>query len=169
MSVNTSFLYRIAFFFCGIALLYACSNDEQQAAENILPARHKAIALKFYDVFRTGDVHALDTLVSDDFVDHADTRDQGRDSLQEFIQTVYARSGGIKLEVLRQVADSNYVFSWLRYTNNDSVPSKIQRMQSVGVALFRDGQIIEHWEFAHVQDLVRVGGLHMPAADSIPR
>lgn len=153
-----------------VSTLYACGGERQVRETADLAARHKQVATRFYETFRSGDVQVLDSILSDDFVDHSDSRDQGRDSLKYFIQTVYAHKGGLRSEIVRQVADSNYVFTWLRYAATEQDLNASQTnfdMQSIGVALFREGQIIEHWEFANVQDLVQMAAARMPAVDTV--
>src|SRR5215213_9937634 len=64
--------------------------------------------------FETGNPSAIDSFVSDDFIDHTDLGDKkGRDSLKAMVKFIHDNMKDMKTEVLRELADDEYVMSWM--------------------------------------------------------
>src|SRR5687767_11520884 len=86
-------------------------NDNTQEQKNI------AASNVISKAFETGDVSGIDSVVSDDFIDHTAEGDmKGRDSLKASIRFIHSTFKDMKMEKIRKIADDDYVFSWMRYS-----------------------------------------------------
>jgi hypothetical protein len=55
-------------------------------------------------------------VVAEDFIDHTDRGDmKGRDS-KAMVKFVHANFNDMKSEKIREVAEGDFVYSWMRYT-----------------------------------------------------
>lgn len=113
--------------------------------------------------FQTGDVGGLDSVISDDFIDHTDRGDmKGRDSLKAMVKFAHANFTDMKFDKVRDVADGDYVYSWVNYSGTSDgtagMPKGPYRMGSIEVSKFRDGKAIEHWAFVNMQDMMKMMG-----------
>ncbi len=111
--------------------------------------------------FQTGDVSGIDSVVSDDFLDHTDRGDmKGRDSLKAMVNWVHANMKDMKTEKVREVADGDFVYSWMRYTGTSDgsmgMPNGPYDMKAIEVAKYNDGKAVEHWSFMDAQDMMKM-------------
>jgi predicted SnoaL-like aldol condensation-catalyzing enzyme len=144
----------------------SCKNKTTVAGES----KDTAMAQKNLDAshevnkaFETGNVSALDSVIADDFVDHTDRGDKkGRDSLKAMVKMVHDNFKDMKMEVLKEFADNDYVFSWMRYSGNSDgamgVPKGPYDMHSIEVVKFKDGKAVEHWGYADMQEMAKMMG-----------
>ena len=152
-------LFAVGLLFCCIS----CNNEktagetkeESPAAKKNLEASH--IVTKAFD---TGDVSMIDSVIASDFVDHTDRGDMGRDSLKAMIVAWKADSKDSKTEVIKELADDDYVFSWLRFTGTTSgtmgMPAGPYDMTSIEVVRFKDGKAVEHWGFMEPREMMKM-------------
>jgi predicted SnoaL-like aldol condensation-catalyzing enzyme len=111
--------------------------------------------------FQTGDVSGVDSVVSDDFVDHTDKGDmKGRDSLKAMVKMIHSNFKDMKTEKVREVADEDYVYSWMRYSGTSDgsmgMPKGPYDMESIEVSKYKDGKAMEHWAFMEMQDMMKM-------------
>nr|MBA2561720.1 ester cyclase [Chitinophagaceae bacterium] len=111
--------------------------------------------------FQTGDVAGIDSVVSDDFIDHTDRGDmKGRDSLKAMVKFIHSNFKDMKSEKIRDVADGDYVYSWMRYTGTSDgsmgMPKGPYDMSAIELAKFKDGKAVEHWSFMDMQDMMKM-------------
>lgn len=111
--------------------------------------------------FQTGDVSGIDSVVSDDFVDHTDRGDmKGRDSLKAMVKMVHSNFKDMKTEKVREVADEDYVYSWMRYSGTSDgsmgMPKGPYDMESIEVSKYKDGKAVEHRAFMEMQDMMKM-------------
>lgn len=67
---------------------------------------------EFLKVFETGDVSKLDQILAPDFINHTAIGDRkGIDSTKAMVQMFHSRFTNVKMEVLRQWGDKEYVSS----------------------------------------------------------
>ena len=102
--------------------------------------------------FETGDASGLDSVISDDFIDHTDRGDKkGRDSLKAMVNFVHANFKDMKMEKIRDAADGDYVYSWMTYSGtsdgNMGMPKGPYKMSVIELSKFKDGKAVEHWSF----------------------
>jgi predicted SnoaL-like aldol condensation-catalyzing enzyme len=132
----------------------ASSTDNAQAQKN-LDASHV-----INRAFETGDVNGIDSVVASDFVDHTDHGEvKGRDSLKAMVTMVRQTNKDMKMDIVNEVADNDYVYSWMRFrgtSDGSMMPAGPYDMRAIEVAKFRDGKIVEHWEFMEMGDMMKM-------------
>ena len=112
--------------------------------------------------FGTGDLTKIDSAVADDYLDHTERGDKvGKDSLKAMIQWVRANFKDMKMEMVKQVADSDYVFSMMRFTGTSDgtvggMAAGPYDMKSLQVTRFRDGKAVEHWEYMPTTEMMKM-------------
>ena len=127
-------------------------EDKNLAASNVI-----------MKAFQTGDVSGIDSVVSDDFIDHTDRGDmKGRDSLKAMVAWVHANMKNAKTEKIHEVAEGDYVYTWVRYTGTSDgtmgMPNGPYDMSAIELAKFKDGKAIEHWNFMEARDVMKMMG-----------
>jgi predicted SnoaL-like aldol condensation-catalyzing enzyme len=141
------------------------SKDNSKAEKNLAASR---IVTKAFD---TGDPSMIDSAVASDFVDHTDRGDMGRDSLKAMIVAWKADSKDSKTEVIKELADDEYVFSWMRFTGTTSgtmgMPAGPYNMTSIEVVKFKDGKAVEHWGFMEPREMMKMMAQPQPADDKM--
>ena len=110
--------------------------------------------------FETGDPSHVDDAVASDFVDHTDMGDKNRDSLKAMITMMHKEYPDMKMEMIKEVADNDYVFSLMRYkfTSNGQMgmPKGPFDMKAIEVVRFKDGKGVEHWSFMQMADMMKM-------------
>jgi len=146
------------------AFCFSSCNDGAVSADNN-DARQKNIAANdvVIKAFETGDVSGIDSVIAPDFIDHTDMGDKkGPDSLKAMISMVRNHFKDMKMEKVREVADDEYVFSWMRYSGTGDgtmgMPKGPYNMNSIEVSKFKDGKAVEHWAFVNAQEMMKMMG-----------
>lgn len=143
------------------------TKEESSAAKKNLEATH--VVTRAFD---TGDPGMIDSVVASDFVDHTDRGDMNRDSLKAMIVAWKADSKDSKTEIIKELADDEYVFSWLRFTGTTSgamgMPAGPYNMTSIEVVRFKDGKAVEHWAFMEPREMMKMMA-QQPPADNKPK
>ena len=162
-------LFAVGFLFCCISC-----NDEKTAGEtkdNSMAEKNLAASRIVTKAFDSGDPSMIDSAVASDFVDHTDRGDMGRDSLKAMIVAWKADSKDSKTEVIKELADDEYVFSWLRFTGTTSgtmgMPAGPYDMTSIEVVRFKDGKAVEHWGFMEPREMMKMMAQPKPADDKM--
>lgn len=76
----------------------------------------------------------------------------------------------MKMEIIKQLADDDYVFSWQRYTGTSDgsmgMPKGPYNMTAIEVVKCKDGKAVEHWGFMEPRELMKMmgGGMPQPSA-----
>jgi predicted SnoaL-like aldol condensation-catalyzing enzyme len=155
----------------GIIGCTSCNQNETTAA-NDKEQQNLEAARKVAKAFETGEVSAIDSVVADDFLDHTDRGDKrGRDSLKAMINFVRTNFKDTKMETLREVADEDYTYQWMRYTGTSDgtmgMPAGPYDMHAMEITKFRDGKAVEHWAYVDAAEMMKMmGGGSPPAADT---
>jgi predicted SnoaL-like aldol condensation-catalyzing enzyme len=155
---------RILFAACAVIFMActSCNDNATVAADKKDPAIEKNIAAchAVNKAFETGDVSALDSVIAPDFVDHTDRGDmKGADSLKAMVKMVHATNKDMNMEIIREIADADYVYTWMRFkgTHDGSMmaagPYDMTAMQ---VTRFKDGKAVEHWEFMEPREMMKM-------------
>ena len=113
------------------------------------------------NAFQTGDASGLDSVISDDFIDHTDRGDKkGKDSLKAMVKFVHDNFKDMKTDKIRDVADGDYVYSWVTYTGTSDgsmgMPKGPYKLSMIELAKFKDGKAVEHWSFMDSQDMAKM-------------
>lgn len=155
--------------FAGLLICTSCTSDNKDTEDDKIKAEEQknlAASDVIMKAFETGNTAGIDSVVSTDFIDHTDRGDmKGRDSMKAMVKFVHANFTDMKAEKLREVADGEYVFTWVRYTGNSNgspgMPKGPYSMSSVELGKYKDGMAVEHWSFLDMQDMMKM----MPHAD----
>jgi predicted SnoaL-like aldol condensation-catalyzing enzyme len=159
-----------------IGLLLACmscNNEKTEKAagdtlsevkkDNSMAEKNLASSHIINDAFTSGDVSKVDDAVAGDFVDHTDQGDKNRDSLKAMITMLHKEFPDMKTEVVRELADNDYVFSMMHWSGNSNgqmgVPKGPFDMRAIEVVRYKDGKAAEHWTYMQPQDVMKM----MPA------
>jgi predicted SnoaL-like aldol condensation-catalyzing enzyme len=112
------------------------------------------------NAFSTGDPSGIDSAVASDFVDHTERGDKNRDSLKAMIVMMHKMFPDSKMDMIRELADDDYVFSWMRITGTSNgemgMPKGPYDMKAIQVVRFKDGKAVEHWEYMTVADMMKM-------------
>jgi predicted SnoaL-like aldol condensation-catalyzing enzyme len=153
----------LSFFAVGLLCCCLSCNNEKTAGEtkdNSMAEKNLAASHVVASAFQTGDISGIDSVVASDFVDHTERGDMGRDSLKAMITMMHAHEKDMKMEVIKELADNDFVMSQMRYrgTSDGSMgmPNGPYDMQAVEVVKFKDGKAVEHWAFMQVSDMMKM-------------
>lgn len=159
---------------CLFLFCMSCNNkasDDKMGAGKMSDQAEKNIAASHVvsDAFQTGDISKIDSVVASDFVDHTERGDMGRDSLKAMIKVMHATNKDMKMEIIKDLADDEYVFSWMRFTGTSDgsmgMPAGPYDMRSIEVVRFKDGKAVEHWGFMEPREMMK-WMQQMPAMDT---
>lgn len=113
--------------------------------------------------FETGDTSVIDAVVAEDFVDHTDRGDMGRDSLKAMIAMMSSKSDStMKMEVIQEFANDDYAIGWHRYTgisDGSMGPKGPYNWVAMEVVKFnKDSKGIEHWSYMETREVIKMMG-----------
>ena len=146
-------------------LLCFCSSCDNNNATTVSDGKQREKNLAASNIideaFKSGDVSKIDSAVSKDFIDHTDQGDKvGPDSLKAMVTMVHTNFKDMKMEKVHEVADDDYVYSWMRYSGTSDgsmgMPKGPYTMNAVEVAKFKDGKAVEHWSFVNMQEMMKM-------------
>ena len=84
----------------------------------------------------------------------------GRDSLKAGIIKMHEWDKTMKMEVVKELADKDYVFSWIKTSGTSNgdmgMPKGPYTMNSIEVTRFKDSKAVEHWGFMEIRDAIRM-------------
>jgi hypothetical protein len=126
--------------------------------------------------FETKDFSKLGDYIATDAVDHTGDKGdiKGLDSMKAAFIKEEAQMSDQKSETIKELADDQYVMSWMRYTTvmkTDGMGHKAGdtvNMKALEVAKFADGKAVEHWTFMEPVDVVKMMGAMGQAPMSMP-
>lgn len=149
--------------FAAIAATFCITscNDATSTKSSDTKQKNLAASDAVGKAFETGDVSKIDSFVSDDFIDHTDQGDKkGRDSLKAMVNMMHTNFKDMKQEKVHELADDDYVFSWMHYTGTSNgsmgMPKGPYSMNAIEVAKFKDGKAVEHWAFVDMKDMMKM-------------
>jgi len=155
-----------AFLFC---FLFACNNNGSSGNDkNISTSR---------DIFKgieTGDTTKLASIASD-AVDHAGPNGDvtSGDSIKASLAQIHNHIKDLKIEVLGDASNGDYVYSWTKMSGTalDSsmgfAPNQPFSISSVDIVKFRDGKAVEHWGFIDQKELMMMRARQMPNTTTV--
>ena len=151
----------------GLPFLFSACNDSTESSTASAPPKSGSAAEKnlaasriVNKAFETGDASMIDSAVASDFVDHTDRGDMNRDSLKMMVATVHQKFPDMKMEILKELADEDYVFTHVRYTGTSDgsmeIPKGPYDLHVVHVVKFKDGKGVEHWEYMEPREMMKM-------------
>jgi len=168
LNKNQTFMKKILFLFLGCLpfVFTSCNNSTESStasappASNSMAEKNLAASRIVTDAFKSGDASKIDSAVAADFVDHTDRGDMGRDSLKKMIAEIHKEFPDMKTDVIREVADDDYVFSLMHFTGTSNgqmgMPKGPYDMHAVQVVRFKDGKAVEHWEYMQPEEMMKM-------------
>jgi ketosteroid isomerase-like protein len=163
---------------CFFACKNANSDNSSADAANANADKTKMV----YHAIETGDTKGLDSIFSDDAVDH-NAGDKGEDitgkqNVIAGVAKIHDYFDGLKMEMLQHATstDGVYHYATVRMTGTAKanpwgmpVGMKMDNT-SVDLVKMKDGKCVEHWSFMSqkdVNDMMKMmGGAQPPAMDS---
>ncbi len=116
--------------------------------------------------FDSKDFGKLGDFIAADAVDHAgESGDlKGLASIKAEFEKWASGNDNPKTEVIKELADDEYVFSWCRYTGTLKTPQMGLKagdkydMKAIELAKFKDGKAVEHWTFMEPAEMIKMMG-----------
>jgi predicted ester cyclase len=145
----------------------SCSNEK--SADNAVATKNLEAANAVNKAIQTGDVSTLGDQIAVDGIDHGGEHGDviGLDSIKSELATMHSMYSDMKMDVIKELADSSYVFQWIQFSGTCTVASmgmpagtKVN-MSSIEVSKFKDGKAVEHWTFMQPSDMMKM----MPSSD----
>ena len=175
--INQKNMRKILFFLLGgLPFVFnACnsateSSTSSESPKSSMADKNLAASQIVTKAFQYGDPSMIDSAVASDFVDHTERGDMNRDSLKAMIVSVHKEFPDMKTEVIKEVADDEYVFSLMRFTGTSNgqmgMPKGPYDMHAVQVVRFKDGKAVEHWEYMQPKEMMAMMPKQTPPADA---
>lgn len=122
--------------------------------------------------FDTKDFTKLGDFIAEDGVDHAGEKGdiKGLANMKAEFAKMVAAYDSSKTEVIKELADDEYVMTWQRYTGTlkmDQMGMKAGdkfNMSAMEMAKFKDGKAVEHWTFMEPAEMMKMMGGMPPAS-----
>jgi predicted SnoaL-like aldol condensation-catalyzing enzyme len=93
----------------------------------------------------------------------------GRDSLKAMIVAMRKESPDMKTEIIKEMADEDYVFMLMRITGTGSgamgMPKGPYDFHAIQVVRNKDGKIVEHWEYMQPKEMMKMMPQGPPAKE----
>ncbi|MAZ28719.1 MAG: hypothetical protein CL868_16780 [Cytophagaceae bacterium] len=99
-------------------------------------------------VFETGDITLLDGIIDPDFVNHTGGGQVGLDNLKNMVKSFHSNNLNLKMEVITQMLNDDYVVDWVQFTGSNPSIS----IEGMEVTRYTDGLAREHWFFPKNQN-----------------
>ncbi|MFL5808197.1 MAG: ester cyclase [Flavisolibacter sp.] len=150
--------------FAAMFVAVSCCSYGQKSSMSSTAQKNLATARAVAKMFETGDYSKVGDYIATDAVDHAGMQGdvKGLDSIKANFNQMGAMMGNFKNEVIREVADDEYTFQWLKETSTaktDAMGMKAGQtvtMNAVEVSRFSNGKIAEHWTFVNWSDAMKM-------------
>ena len=159
-----------------ICFLVSCNSKEPAKESNAGGMSDKAkknleASHIVSDAFMSGDPSKIDSAVAPDFVDHTDRGDMNRDSLKAMITMMKKESGNMKMDLMNEMANDDWVFEEMHFTGTSDgsmgMPKGPYDLHAIQVIKFnKDSKAVEHWEYMRNDDMMKMMQSMMPPPPS---
>jgi len=168
----------LAIFSCLFLFFTSCNNDTGGSKLSAQAQKNLDACHTINKAVETGEVSPLDNIIAADAIDHTSMGEcKGRDSIKAELAKIHTMGTDMKAETLKEFADDDYVFQWVRYTGTTAtsdmgMPAGTKYdWSTVHVTKFKDGMATEHWEFMQAADMMKMmpqpGSEHMMMDDKM--
>jgi predicted SnoaL-like aldol condensation-catalyzing enzyme len=114
--------------------------------------------------FETKDFSKIGDYIAQDAVDHGgESGDiRGLDNLKKEFEKYAAGMDDQKMDIIKELADSNYVMSWARYTGKYTTDGRGHKagdrydMKMLDISRFENGKATEHWTLMEPGDVMKM-------------
>jgi predicted SnoaL-like aldol condensation-catalyzing enzyme len=145
-----------------LAVICFCSYG-QKSSMSSTAQKNLASARAVVKMFESGDFSKMGDYIAADAVDHSEMGEvKGLDSIRARFNQMSTMMGSFKNEPVRELADDEYVFQWLKETSTaktDAMGMKAGQtmtMDAIEVSRFSNGKIVEHWSFLNAADAMKM-------------
>ena len=126
--------------------------------------------------FDTKDFSKIGDYIAADGVDHAGPNGEvkGIDNIKAAMIKMAGMSEGDKTEIIKELADDEYVMSWCHYTGTAKTadmgmkPGDKVDMKALEIVKFKDGKATEHWSLMEPKDCMKMMGNMPPPNNPMP-
>ncbi len=155
-----------------IVLLSSCGGKKEGGMSATAKKNLEAMR-NITKCFDTKDFSKLGDYIAADGVDHSGEQGdiKGVENMKAEFTKMVAAYKDSKTEVMKELADDEYVMTWQRYTGTltaDQMGMKAGDkfdMTAIEVAKFKDGKATEHWSFMQPADMMKMMG---PGMNTMP-
>lgn len=143
-------------------VIIACGNKTSNSSSDNTDAQQNLEAVhNISKAFETGDTSLINKSVAKDFIDHKDYGDvKGIDSLKAFILVSHEHIKNLKMEIIKELADDEYVMSWIQFRGTgDGQANTMQgdfNVRGMEIMRFKNGKAAEHWEAMDMRDVSKM-------------
>ena len=155
-----------------ILLLSSCSDKKEAGGMSDSAKKNLEACNAINKMFEAGDWSKAGDYIATDGVDHAGMNGdiKGLDSIKANFDKMGAMMGSFKNEVVKEMADDDYVFQWMKETMTMKVDAmgmkagSTHTMSAIEVSKFnKDGKSTDHWSFIDWNDMMKM----MPPMDNM--
>jgi predicted ester cyclase len=138
------------------------NNSASSNSDSSMEGRNKMANEEIYKGIETGDASKF-SVIADDAVDHGDPRHEMKgDSIRKYLADIHNHINDLKVDIISEAADRDYVFTLSRMTGTtkDSsmgMPAGMKfDTKSVDVTKFKDGKAVEHWAYMDPKEMMQM-------------
>jgi predicted ester cyclase len=114
--------------------------------------------------FETNDFSRIGDYIAADAVDHGGENGdiKGLDNLKVEFEKYTAAVDHQKMDIIKELADDDYVMSWARYAGNYKTAGPVHKagdhfnMKMLDISKFKDGKAVEHWVLMEPADVMKM-------------
>ncbi len=149
-------------FFC---LLISC-NSKKEGGMSATAKKNLEANEAIVKMFESGDWSKVGDYIANDAVDHAGPKGDivGLDSIKAYFNQMGQMMTNMKNEIVKTLADDEYVMCWLKGSATAKMDLPEWGMKagqshtgnSVEVARFKDGKVVEHWSFVDPVEMMKM-------------
>jgi predicted ester cyclase len=157
-------LFISAFALC---TFLACS-DKKEAGTSDATKKNKEASDAIMKMFETSDWSKVGDYIANDAVDYSGPKGKvvGLDSIKANFNLMTQMMTNMKNEVVKTLADDEYVMCWVKGTATAKVDLPDWGMKagqthtgnSIEVSKFKDGKVVEHWSFMDPAEMMAMMG-----------
>ncbi len=106
----------------------------------------KTVMRKMVDMFATGDVDAVESVVATDYVDHQDDVGIcGLDGFRNLVRTIHAPGeGAVHVRIDDLISEGDRAAARLRW-HHANVDGSVVERETIDIIRCANGQAVEHW------------------------
>lgn len=152
-----------------ILLLYSCTpKNEGGMSEKAKKNLEASQAIS--KTFETKDFSKLGDYIAEDCVDHAGENGDivGLANMKAEFEKMTTMFSEMKSEAKKELADDEYVMSWMRFTGKFSKDMMGMKAgdsftsESMEISKFKDGKVVEHWTMMEPKEFMKMMGGETP-------
>ena len=155
-----------------ICILSSCSSKKEEGGMSDKAKKNLEACNALNKMFEAGDWSKAGDYIAADGVDHAGMKGDvvGLDNIKAEFAEMGKMMGDFKNETVKEFADDDYVFQWMKETmtmKTDGMGMKAgstHTMNMIEVSKFnKDGKASDHWTFADMNEMMKMMSPPPPA------